>query len=360
METHKDYDLSVEIHKAYLCARKHKRNTLNQLKFEVNLEQNEIKLASLLQNRQYELLPSICFINKTPVKREIIAANFRDRVCHHLLYNWINPIFERQFIFDSYSCRVGKGTLFGIKRAYRYMISESDNFTHECYALRLDISGYFMSINRDILYQLILQGLQKAHWKGVPDKELATYLIHKFVFSDPLKDAVYRSPKKDWDDIPLSKTLRGTPPNCGLPIGNLTSQLFGNIYLNPLDHFVKRELKIRCYGRYVDDIYLIHKNKDVLLQAIPKIRDFLKDKLKLTLHPKKIYLQPITNGFTFLGAFILPYRIYPGRRIVGNFKQAILHPNKNSGKQEAKISSYKGIFSHFDCYKLQKKWSLIV
>ncbi len=358
MTLHKNYDLSVDIHKAYLDARHHKRKTANQMDFEVGLESNEIELVSLLQNRQYELLPSICFINNGHVKREIIAANFRDRVCHHLLYNWINPIFEKQFIFDSYSCRVGKGTLFGIMRARKFMISESRNFTQECYALRLDISGFFMSINRDILYELTIRSLQKAHWKGVPDKDLATYLIHKFVYNDPLENAIYRSPKSAWNDLPMNKTLRGTPPNCGLPIGSLTSQLFGNIYLNSLDHFVKRELKIRCYGRYVDDMFLIHRDKEVLKQAIPKIRDFLKDQLKLTLHPRKIYLQPVTNGFPFLGAFLLPHRIYPGRRIVGNFKQTIRQPDKNACLQKQRINSYKGLFSHFDCFKLMKKWGV--
>lgn len=127
--------------------------------------------------------------------------------------------------------------------------------------------------------------------------------------------------------------------------------------MNPLDHFIKRELKIRCYGRYVDDMYLIHKDKNVLKQAITQIRDFLKDKLKLTLHPKKIYLQPITNGFPFLGAFILPHRIYPGRRIVGNFRQAVFKPDKDTAKQANRITSYKGLFSHFDCYKMTKKWT---
>ena len=139
------------------------------------------------------------------------------------------------------------------------------------------------------------------------------------VYNDPLKNAIYRSPKEDWSDLPLNKTLRGAPPNCGLPIGNLTSQLFGNIYLNPLDHFIKRELK-------------------------------------LTLHPKKIYLQPVTNGFPFPGAFILPYRTYPGRRIVGNFRRAIMQPDKDPQKQENRITSYKGLFSHFDCYKMEKMW----
>lgn len=352
-----DYDLRIDIHKAYREARRHKRSTMNQLSFEKILEQEEFALCEELSSRYYELSPSICFINREPVKREIIAANFRDRVCHHLLYNWIYPIFDRQFIFDSYSCRIGKGTLFGIQRARRFMISESNNFSISAFVLRLDISGFFMSIDRDILYNLIIHGLDKACWKDIPDKDLATFLIQKFVYNDPLRNAIYRSPKEDWDDLPLNKTLRGTPPNCGLPIGNLTSQLFGNIYLNPLDHYVKRELKIRCYGRYVDDMYLIHRDVEVLKKAIVQIRDYLKDKLKLTLHPKKIYLQPVTNGFPFLGAYILPHRIYPGRRIAGNFKKAVLQPDKDAARQANRITSYKGLFSHFDCYKMTKKWT---
>ena len=124
-----------------------------------------------------------------------------------------------------------------------------------------------------------------------------------------------------------------------------------------LDHFIKRDLKIRCYGRYVDDMYLIHSDKRVLKQAITEISKFLKDRLKLTLHPKKIYLQPVTNGFPFLGAFILPHRTYPGRRVVGNFRQAIMHPDKDANKQKNRITSYKGVFSHFDCHKMTKRWS---
>ncbi|WP_158278155.1 MULTISPECIES: reverse transcriptase domain-containing protein [unclassified Fibrobacter] len=344
--------LKNDLRFAYFQARKHKRNTHNQLEFEQNLESNLLALALELQNRTYEPLPSICFINEKPVKREIIAANFRDRVVHHLLYNWIYPIFDRQFIYDSYSCRVGKGTDFGINRAKEFMVSESRNFTRDCWALRLDISGFFMSINRDILYQLIIEGLRKAKWRGIPDRDLCLFLVKTFVFNDPLKNAHFRSPRSAWNDLPANKSLMGLPANQGLPIGNLTSQLFGNVYLNPLDQFVKHQLKIRCYGRYVDDMLLVHHDKSVLLNAIPKIRNFLLDRLNLNLNEKKTRLQPVSHGFPFLGAYILPWRTYPSRRTVKNFRECVRNPVLEERVQQSRIQSYLGYMGHYDAFKL--------
>lgn len=336
------------LYTAYREARKHKRNTHNQLEFERNLEHNLLELAQELQNRSYELRPSICFINEKPVKREIIAANFRDRVVHHLLYNWICPIFDRQFIYDSYSCRVGKGTLFGIERARGFINSESRNFTRECWVLRLDVSGFFMSINRDILYRLCMEGLRKAKWRSVPDKDLCVYLLKKFIYNNPLRNAKFRSPKAAWADLPSNKSLIGLPPNQGLPIGNLTSQLFGNIYLNPLDQFVKHQLKIRCYGRYVDDMVLVSADKEQLLKCVGQIRNFLKERLLLTLHPKKIYLQQVDKGFSFLGAYVLPWRVYPSRRTVKNFRECVHHPVVDESKQNSRVQSYLGYMSHYN------------
>ena len=124
-----------------------------------------------------------------------------------------------------------------------------------------------------------------------------------------------RSPSSAWEGLPKDKSLKYSGCGKGLPIGNLTSQLFANIYLNPLDHFVKRELKMACYGRYVDDMVLVHSDKSILLRAIEGIRRFLSDRLLLELHPGKIRLQPASYGFSFLGQYILPYRVYPCRRL---------------------------------------------
>lgn len=348
-------DWNRELYTAYLSARKHKRNTFNQLSFEANLEENLLILGKELESRRYEISPAECFINEKPVKREIVAADFRDRVVHHLLFNWINPLFEKHFIYDSYSCRVGKGTLFGINRAKAFVLSESDFFRKECFVLRLDISGFFMGIHRGILCQSILDLLSRSKWKNVPDRELAEFLIQKIVFNDPLKNARFKSPREAWKDLPPNKSLRYSKPGCGLPIGNLTSQLFGNVYLNPLDHYVKRTLKFRHYGRYVDDMVLVSTDKRKLIDSIPQIRGYLKEKLRLELHPKKIYLQPVQKGFAFLGAFILPHRVYPGRRLIRNFRECQRNPLPNPKEQGNRLASYLGCFSHFDSYGIVQK-----
>jgi len=332
--------LFSELYKAYRDARRNKRNTLNQLKFERNLERELLSLERELQNFNYELRPSVCFINELPVKREIIAADFRDRVVHHFLYNRIYSIFDRKFIYDSYSCRVGKGTLFGIKRARGFLDSCGAGGA-DVWVLRLDIRGFFMAINRDILYGLLMKGI------GDPVDPLTHFIIRKIVFNDPLKDAFFRSQPGAWDDLPRDKSLMGSAPNCGLPIGNLTSQLFANVYLNPLDHFVKRDLKIKYYGRYVDDMVLIHSDKRVLLDAISRIREFLSEELRLTLHPGKIKLQGADRGFAFLGAYIYPGKILAGRRAVKNFRGCVYNPDPDCGKQSRRVQSYLGLMQHF-------------
>lgn len=307
--------LFLLLYRSYRDARRNKQNTRSQLRFESDLEHNLLELAVLLESREYAPLPSACFINDLPVKREVIAADFRDRVVHHLLCSWLFPIFERLFIYDSYSCRKGKGTLFGINRVRGFVRRASDDFRRDCWVLRLDIKGFFMHIDKSILYDLIIGGLDRCGWSGVADTDLCRFLVHLIVFSDPLESALVRSPPYAWDGLPKDKSLKYSGEGKGLPIGNLTSQLFANIYLNPLDHFVKRELKIECYGRYVDDMVLVHSDKSVLLRAIESIRRFLSDRLLLELHPNKIRLQPVSYGFSFLGQYILPYRVYPCRRL---------------------------------------------
>lgn len=281
-------DLKQEIYNAYLAARKHKRNSPSQLEFERTLESNLLQLCKELKKRTYKMSPCTVFISERPVKREIVAANFRDRVVHHLLCNWVCPIFERQFIYDSYSCRVGKGTKFAVERARHFAMAASENFTKECFVLRLNISGFFMNINRNILYKLVVNSLRRANYANVSDKNLCIFLVRLFIFSPPLAGAFYKSPKSAWIDLPKNKSLKYANKNCGLPIGNLPSQWFGNVYLNLLDQFIKRKLKFIHYGRYVDDMLLLHQNKNELLKAKAEIAKFLRERLHLELNEKKL------------------------------------------------------------------------
>lgn len=147
--------LLEDLFKAYFDARRNKRNTINALAFERDFEENLFEVFDDIIAGTFEPKPSICFIVSKPVKREIFAADFRDRIVHHLIYNYIAPIFEKSFINDSYSCRKGKGTHYGIKRVDHFIRSCSLNYTRDCYILKLDIKGYFMSINRTKLFDKI-------------------------------------------------------------------------------------------------------------------------------------------------------------------------------------------------------------
>ena len=154
-----DNILLEDLFQAYFDARKNKRNTINALAFEKNFEEKIFELFDEIITGSYNPSPSICFIVNQPVKREIFAANFRDRVVHHLIYNYTAPILDKLFINDSYSCRKGKGTHYGIKRIDRFIRSCSLNYSKDCYILKLDIKGYFMSINRKILFEQVNSSL---------------------------------------------------------------------------------------------------------------------------------------------------------------------------------------------------------
>ncbi|MDP3043116.1 MAG: reverse transcriptase domain-containing protein [bacterium] len=353
-----------DLFQAYYDARKNKRNKPSSLDFEINYERNLFELADEIWSGRYSPGASVCFIIEQPVKREIFAASFRDRIVHHLIYNYINPMLDPRFINDCYSCRIGKGTLYGIKRINHFIRSCSENYKKDCYILKLDIKGYFMSIDREILYNKV-EGLKVLERELPPC--LLINLIKKTIFYDPAKNCRINGKKSDWAGLPKSKSLFFAAPNKGLPIGNLTSQLFGNVYLNDFDHFIKGRLKCRYYGRYVDDIIIMHRDKEFLKSIIPEIRRYLFEKLGLNLHEKKIYLQHFSKGVKFLGAVIKPYRIYIANRTKGNFYAKIRKWNELLAAMNNKISkeqvkeiiacanSYLGLMKHYKTKKLRRK-----
>lgn len=355
----------IDLFQAYFDARKNKRNTINALAFEKNFEANLFKLYYEIINRNYKPQRSICFIVNKPVKREIFAASFRDRVIHHYIFNNISPIFETRFVNDCYSCRKGKGTHYGIARVDHFIRSCSNNYSEDCYILKLDIKGYFMAMNRKLLYDKVMSGLIANDHKIGVSFPLIYYLIEKIIFNDPTKNCIIKGVSSDWEGLPDNKSLFHAMPGCGLPIGNLTSQLFGNIYLTEFDHFVKGHLKIKHYGRYVDDIILIHKDKKYLRALIPILAEYLKKNVKLMLHPEKIYFQHYSKGVKFLGAVIKPYRIYIANRTKGNFFRAIERQNEIARDHKpsmeererfrSSINSYLGIMKHFKTYNLRKR-----
>jgi|TARA_B100001964_G_C14225134_1_gene597251 retron-type reverse transcriptase len=355
----------TDLFQAYFNARKNKRNTRNALAFEKNYEENIFKLHEDIISGIYTPSRNICFIVNHPVKREIFAANFRDRVVHHFIYNYISPIFEGTFINDSYSCRVGKGIHYGINRLDKFIRSCSQNYSEDTYILKLDIQGYFMAINRDKLFQKVTSTLRVKTNHTSIYFPLIINLIKKTIYTDPIKNCIMKSPKSAWDGLPQDKSLFTAKPNCGLPIGNLTSQIFANIYLNELDHFIKRELKIKYYGRYVDDFIMVHKDKVYLRSIVRTLRKYLINELNLKLHEKKIYFQHYSKGVKYLGAVIKPHRVYVADRTKGKFFDAIKKQNeivkyhKPDAEQIANfissMNSYLGIMKHFKTYKMRKR-----
>lgn len=347
-----EQSLLTDLFTAYYCARKNKRNTASQVRFERNLSDNLINLYEEIASGRYKVGRSMCFIIKDPVLREVFAASFRDRIVHHLLYNWLMPIFEPTFIYDSYSCREGKGTLFGIERMEHHIRSCSDNYTKDCYVMKLDIEGYFMNINRQVLFDIIVRRLKdyESTQDVRFDINLAIDLLYQVIFNDPVKGCYRKGHKSDWNRLPKSKSLFYSPEGCGLPIGNLTSQLFSNIYLSSFDHYVKRVLRFKHYGRYVDDFYIVGNSKKSLLEAIPKIKDFLSAKLYLRLHPRKVYIAPIHKGVRFLGSVVKPYQRYV---YCGCLSRAHSHINDALTYAAdpffiiAVLQSYSGYYAHF-------------
>lgn len=316
-----DAQLKSDLYAAYYEARRHKRNTVNALEFELDLETNLERLYREIAYGTYRISPSICFIVEKPVKREIFAANFRDRVVHHFVMAKLMPIFENQFIFDSYSCREGKGNLFGIQRLQKFIRSCSDNYQRDAYILKLDIQGFFMNINKPLLCQKILDMIDRKYHKD--DIDRLKWLVRIIVMNDPTADCRIKGKRSDWDGLPVNKSLFSTPKDCGLPIGNLTSQVFANYYLNDFDHYMKETLKLRYYGRYVDDFFVVHSDKDFLKGLVSLIDRYLKQTLGANLHPKKCYFQSFAKGVAYLGGFVLPYRSYIGKRPKGNFSESI-------------------------------------
>jgi len=362
--------LLSDIFLAYYDARKNKRNTNNQLKFEFNLEENLFKLYDELKTNSYNIWKSIYFIQNYPVKREIFAWSFRDRIVHHLVYNYISPIFEKEFIYDSYSCRKWKWTSLWVKRLEKAIKSCSDNYSKDCYILKLDISWYFMSINKNILFKKVKETLEKRQLELKCDYIFIIDLIKKVIFNDCKENSIFKGKKSDYIWLPKNKSLFFAKKWKGLPIGNLTSQLFSNIYLKDFDKHMKSELKLKYYGRYVDDFYIIHNNKEYLKNLTNKITYYLKQNLELEIHPKKIYLQHYKKWVLFLGICIKPYRTYIRKRTYGFFYKKIILLNNDLISKNYKIdnilsirflsitNSYLGMIKHHKSYKIRMKFLL--
>lgn len=357
--------LMLDLYAAFICAKRHKAKKPYVLHFERNLKENIESLCDDLWTRRYKPEPSTCFVIQRPKKREVFAAQFRDRIVHHLYYNYTHELFERTFIQDTYSCIPGRGTHYGIERMTQHIRQESHNWRRPCYALKIDIRGYFMHINRLRLLDIATASLTKMadhqanggmKWRDVIDMDFILWLTHEIVLLDPTDGCRRVGNPSEWDDVDASKLMANAPADCGMPIGNLTSQLLSNVYMNPFDQFVKRVLYFPHYGRYVDDSDTICSEYQRLTDATPVMRDFLKDELYLDMHMGKTQIVDVRYGVEFLGAFIKPYRTYICNRSLSRIRQEaadVMHMGR--GQAFRTVNSLLGVMSHYSSYNLRRE-----
>lgn len=328
------------LHLAYLKARKCKRYRDEILKFGYNLEENLLKLQEELLNQSYQHGGYREFTVCDSKKRRIKAAPFRDRVVHHALCNVIEPIFEKGFIYDSYACREERGTHKAIKRLEKFWRSAADSVggglkRKDLFCLQCDISKYFNSINHRVISEIIK--------KKIADKKVI-WLIEEILNSSEEKS------------------------DTGIPIGNLTSQLFANVYLNELDKFVKHQLKVRYYIRYMDDFLVLNYSKKKLHEIKKQIQEFLRERLKLELHPKKANIFPTPHhfcsesgggGIDFLGYQIFEnYKLLRKNTVKRFIKRTKIYQKrlKNNLMSEEKFNQSLQSWLDYACFA--KSWLL--
>lgn len=318
------------IFRAWEVFKSDKKNKFDVQEFGVSIERNIFKLCKDLRSKKYKHGPYKRFWIQDPKLRHIHKATVRDRVLHHAIFDIINPIFEPTFIDTSFSCRVGKGTHKGVVWVRDIIYQLSKNNTKTVWVLKCDIKKFFDSVDHKILINTLSENIK--------DEDMMN-LLKEVIDS-------YSSNQSDL----FNKR--------GIPIGNLTSQIFANIYMNKFDRFIKQKLKVKYYARYTDDFVIISNDRNYLLDLLPKISDFLGNELMLKLHPKKIHLRKLNQGVDFLGYIILPYhmqlRAKTKRRIPRKIREKIelFKSDKiDEDSLNSSFQSYLGVLSHSNSYK---------
>ena len=340
--THMKSDLTLnELLHAYFTCRKTKRYTAAALEFQANLRHNIMELHDELITNTYKPGRSICFVVETPKIREVWASNFRDRIVHHAIYNRYATMFYNSFIHDSYACIPRKGTLRAADRVHHFMRSCSENNTKDAWYMKADVANFFMSIDKPVLDTILTKKISDQWWLN-----LTRIILHH----NPKDDVYIKSSNALMRKVPQHKSLWYTKPGVGLPIGNLSSQLFANIYMNELDQYAKHTLKLKYYARYVDDIIVISNSGGDLHEKYEKLSQFAAEKLKLTFHPNKKEINKIEHGVNFVGYIIKPHTKYIRNSTLVNLYAKMDAKFPSVEKERAVINSYFGMLKHSNGY----------
>jgi len=302
-----------------------KKNRKDVILFQAKLMNNIFDLFHDLKNKTYKHGNYTAFNISDPKPRQIHKATVRDRLLHHLIYQELYQYFDSKFVYDSYSCRIDKGTHKAMNRFRQMFLKVSKNNTKTCFVLKCDIKKFFANINHKVL-----KGILAKHIKDENIIWLFSQVINSF---SPRHDF---SPRQDLGTV-------------GLPLGNLTSQLLVNVYMNEFDQFMKRELKIKYYIRYADDFVILENDKIYLENLLSKISKFLSESLKLSLHPDKVFIKTVASGVDFLGWVHFPHH----RVLRTSTKRRVLKNTRNNPQQEV-VQSYLGMLKHGNAYKLSQ------
>lgn len=354
-------EASISYAEVYECFRLcliHKGNTIDAIRFEINAERECHQLLVELKNRTYHPSRSIVFISDKPVKREIFGAAFRDRVVDTVFAQRMTPLLEQQFIDDNYSTRVGKGTLYGLHRVEEMIRERSENYTADCYVMKLDMQSYFMSLPKERAYRKFAALIRKLY-RG-PDVEWMCWLLRVVIYDRPEMHCIRNSPKEAWDGLPPTKSLFNSDGHHGLPIGKVISQMTALVFMDDLDHLITESLWSNAvsYGHYMDDMVFVSRDQALLEWIRDEIVDPWAESNGVRRHPKKMYLQHYSKGLLFTGGMIMPGRTYISRRTLAACIDKIERYNRLAradGDYAARhveefasvMNSYLGMMRHF-------------
>ncbi len=306
-----------------------KRNKKDVQLFEWNLEENIFKLHRDLKSKVYKHSSYYTFNIADPKPRNVHKAHVRDRIVHHAIFQVLNPIFEGGFIPTSFSCRLGYGTHKGVRVLQDVLRKVSRNGTRKCFVLKCDIKKFFDTIDHDILFSILTKKIRDTETNDLLWEIISSFFSH-------YSDATHKK---------------------GVPIGNLTSQLFANVYMNQFDQFVKSELQIKHYLRYTDDFLIISESKEYLENLLPKMKLFLEENLLLKIHKDKTKIRKVTQGIDFLGYIVFNHhrivRTKTRRRIIKKLKKRIFEYESGFISKESlyqSLYSYLGFLSHANAY----------
>jgi hypothetical protein len=315
-------ELLSSLHSAAKRCGRRKQSRHDVMAYRLNEGEVLVDLAARISQGSYQPAPGRVFVTERPKHREIHAADYPDRIVHHLLHDLLAPRFEPHFIADTFACLPGRGTHVAARRLQTHLWNATRHGAVRAYALQLDVRSFFPSIHKPTLLARIEPAARALPPLARDPRALTAFELATVIVEHDSSRAARAAPARAFARVPAHKRLGAHGPECGLPIGNLTSQFFANVYLDPLDHFVTRALGCTRYVRYVDDLVLVDPDPERLGQARDAIAAFCERRLHLELHPDAEPF-PVSEGVDFVGYVVRPCYLLPRRRVVQSFRSKL-------------------------------------